>query len=150
MSDKIQINVSIEAIKEQKFFLAESCMQLSGDITSQLKVNHLMDTEIDTINHKLTVDAGLKYFYEEQELCELVISVVFSLEPFDTIIKIDSDQHSIFFSADFIPSLLNVAYGTLRGILAEKTKRTPLAAYPLQMVQIDVLTKMNRFRVKEL
>ena len=149
MSDSIQINVSIEAINELRFLMAEPNLLPSGDITGQLQFNQLLETEIDKTHHKVIVNAGAKYALPEQTLCELVINVVFSLEPFDSIIKIDPDQRTISFAAEFIPTLLNVAYGTLRGILAAKTKDTPLAAYPLQMVQMEELTKMNRFRVKE-
>lgn len=148
MTDKIQINVSIDSILERRFSIVDSSLLPSNDIVDRLKVNHLIDTEIDTNSHKLTVDAGVKYFFVEQTLCELIISIVFLLEPFDSLIKIDSDQRTISFSAEFIPTLLNAAYGTLRGVLSEKTKGTPLAAFPLQMAQIDELTKMNRFRVR--
>jgi hypothetical protein len=148
MSDQIQINVSIDSILERRFSIAESSIIPSGDLAKQMKVNHLIDTEIDTSNHKLTVDAGVKYSLEEQTLCELIISVVFLLEPFDSLIRIDSNQRTISFSAEFMPTLLNVAYGTLRGVLHEKTKGSPLAAFPLQMAQIEELTKMNRFRVR--
>lgn len=148
MSDQIQINVSIDSILERRFFIAESGFIPSGDIAKLMKVNHLIDTEIDTSNHKLTVDAGVKYSLEEQTLCELIISVVFLLEPFDSLLRIDSNQRTILFSAEFMPTLLNVAYGTLRGVLYEKTKGSPLAAFPLQMAQIEELTKMNRFRVR--
>lgn len=147
MSDNIQITISIESIKEREFSIVPNADMPSGDIAQHLAINHHVITTLDQTNHHVSVDAGIRYNIEEKELCKLIITVVFKVEPFDSLINIDTENRSITFSADFIPSLLNVAYGALRGVFAEKTKDTVISSYPIQMSSIEELVKMNRYKV---
>ena len=41
------------------------------------------------------------------------------------------------------------AVGILRGALYEKTKGTPLAAFPMPLIPMPALVEMNRFRVEK-
>lgn len=147
MSDNIQITISIESINERDFFIVPNDDMPSGDIARQLEINHHVITTLDRTNHLVSVDAGIRYKIDEKELCVLIITVIFKVEPFDSLINIDTENRSITFSADFIPSLLSVAYGALRGAFAEKTKDTVISAYPIQMSPIEELVKMNRYKV---
>ena len=149
MTEDIQINLSISAIQERRFVLMPLEEMLPGNFSGRMEIDHLITTEIDEACHQMTVDAGIRYKMDCQVICELVVAVVFIIEPFKAMVRIDPEQRVITFSADFVPTLLNTAYGTLRGVLAEKTKDTNLANYPLQLSPIEELIKMNRFKVKE-
>lgn len=145
MEQEIKIRFSIDGIEEKSFELSSSIPHQID--AGSLQVRYLIETEILRTQEKARVMAGVKYSTAEDSLCELIISMVFMVEPFADIIKIDEAKNTVSFTKEIIPTLLNITFGTLRGVLFEKTKGTALAGFPLPPVSMPKLVEMNRFRV---
>lgn len=147
MDNEIKIRFGIDTIEDEKFKLSDSIPQeLSA---SGLNLRFLVETEILRSEEKVKVSAGVIYSYGEETICELVIGTVFMLAPFSEIVTIDEAKKTVSFQPSVIQTLLGAAVGILRGALYEKTKGTPLAAFPIPLIPMPALVEMNRFRVEK-
>ena len=141
MAEERKVTFSLQSIHEEKFEMMEKSP------IRELRVYHLMETEIHPQEETIYVRSGIRYSNEEDVLCECVIGIQYGLEDFNSLIHIDEDSKRINFSSSFIPTFLNMTYGTLRGVLFEKVKGTSLSSYPLPPISMQELEKMNHFRV---
>ena len=142
MAEERKITFSLKSIHEENFVMKEESP------VQELRVYHLMETEIHPLEEKLYVRSGIRYSNEEDVvLCECVIGIQFGLEDFNSVIHIDEDSKRINFSSSFIPTFLNMTYGTLRAVLFEKVKDTYLSSYPLPPISMQELEKLNHFRI---
>ena len=148
MVDKISIKVSIEAIRERSFSLISDDLMPEGDFGSEIKVNHRLVTEIDQSNQLISVESGVQYSVADSVLCELILVTDFRIEPYRDVVEVDEQSRTITFSAEFVPTLLDIAYGCLRGVLYEKTKDSPISQYPLQIAPSEELAQLNRYMIK--
>lgn len=147
MEQDIKVRFGIEALEEQKFEFSSSIPDTID--ANALEVRYLIETEIIRSEEKIKVTTGVKYSLREMPLCELVIGAVFGMAPFSEIVVIDGAKKTISFSKEIVPTLLNITFGALRGVLFEKTKGTALEAYPLPLISMPDLVDMNRFRVEK-
>lgn len=141
MAEERKVTFSLQSIHEEKFEMMEKSP------IRELRVYHLMETEIHPQKETIYVRSGIRYSNEEDVLCECVIGIQYGLEDFNSIIHIDEDSKRINFSSSFIPTFLNMTYGTLRGVLFEKVKGTYLSSYPLPPISMQELERLNHFRV---
>lgn len=146
MEQDIKIRFGLQRLEEQEFEIASTLGPVDA---GKLEVRYLIETEIIRSKEKVKVTTGVKYSAGEKPLCELVLSAVYGLEPFLEIVVIDEENKTVSFKKEIVPTLLNITFGTLRGVLFEKTKGTPLAEFPLPLIPMPELVKMNRFRVEK-
>lgn len=145
MENEIKVRFGLDSIDERKFTITDLIPVISDP--GKLELRYLVETEIIRVQEKVSVLTGVSYTMEGNTLCELVIASSFSVEPFPHIIKVDEAKKTVTFTAELVPTLLNIAFGALRGALYEKTKGTSLAAFPLPLISMQALTEMNRYKV---
>ena len=146
MENDIRVSFGLDAIQDQTFTLSDSLPEQIDP--EKLELRYLVETEILSGQEKVKVQTGVIYMVDERPLCELILNTVFRLNPFSEIITIDNAKKTVSFTVEVIPTLLNIAFGTLRGVLFEKTKGTSLAAFPLPLIPMPQLVEMNRFKVR--
>ena len=147
MEQDIKVRFGIEALEEQKFEFSSSVPDPID--ANALEVRYLIETEILRSEERIKVTTGVKYSLREMPLCELVIDAVFGMAPFSEIIVIDESKKTVSFTKEIVPTLLNITFGALRGVLFEKTRGTYLEAFPLPLISMPDLVDMNRFRVEK-
>ena len=147
MEQDIKVRFGIEALEEQKFEFSSS-VQDPVD-AGALEVRYLIETEILRSEERIKVTTGVKYSLRETPLCELIIDAVFGMAPFSEIVVIDESKKTVSFTKEVMPTLLNITFGALRGVLFEKTRGTSLEAFPLPLISMPDLVEMNRFRVEK-
>lgn len=145
MENEMKIRFGIDAIEEQNFKLSDSIPD--GIRAEELKLRYLIETEILRSEEKVKMSVGVLYAREEKPVCELIVDTVYTLMPFSDIVDIDESQKTVSFKSEVLQTLLGASFGILRGVLFEKTKCTPLAAFPLPLIPMPALVEMNRFRV---
>lgn len=148
MEQDIKVRFGLEALEEQEFKMLSSFPDPLD--AGALEARYLIETEIIRSREKVKVTTGVKYSAGERSLCELVISAVFGIAPFTDVVMVDESKKTVSFSKEIVPTLLNIAFGALRGVLYEKTKGTVLAAFPLPLIPLPELVEMNRFRVEKM
>lgn len=90
-------------------------------------------------NNSIVVEIAVKYLFNERELLFLIASLTFKFSEFNEIFEIKDDQ--ILEKVTIIPTMINVAIGTLRGIAASKTSGTFLRNFPLPLIDPNSLLK---------
>ena len=76
----------------------------------------------------ITLIFGVQYAVEKTPLLECRYAFTFNVNPIDAVVKIEKDKIEI-----------NVAIGTMRGIIVAKTAGTSLAKYPLPMLDAQAV-----------
>lgn len=90
-------------------------------------------------NNSVVVEIAVKYLFNERELLFLIASLTFKFPEFNEIFEIKDDQ--ILEKVTIIPTMINVAIGTLRGMTASKTSGTFLRNFPLPLIDPNSLLK---------
>ena len=147
MENDIKVHIGIDSIKDHQFSISKSFPEQLNP--QELELRYLVETEIVRSRERVKVLTGVNYMLREDSLCELVISTSFSINPFSEIITVDDTKKTVSFMVEVIPTLLNIAFGVLRGALFEKTKGTSLDAYPLPLISMQELVEINRFKVEK-
>ena len=147
MKNEIKGRFGIDTIREDLFRVSH---QLPKSISpNKLQLRYLVESEIIQRKERIRVQTGVIYSVEGESLCEFIISTTFYLEPFSEIVSIDENRKTVSFKTEVVSTLLNIAFGILRGALYEKTKGTPLASFPLPLIPIPELVGMNRFKLEK-
>ena len=87
---------------------------------------------------EIILDFGVKYAIHSEDVLECVCRFKFSVVYLKRFIQVNAKDNSVTIT-HIMPHLLSVAVGTMRGILIAKTAGTPLAKYPLPMLDINRL-----------
>ena len=109
------------------------------------KVDYAEETDEITLDfgvkyavHSEDLDFGVKYAVHSEDVLECVCRFKFSVVDLKRFIQVNAKDNSVTIT-HIMPHLLSVAVGTMRGILIAKTAGTPLAKYPLPMLDIKRL-----------
>lgn len=143
MDSDRRIEISLLSLKEESFSIVDDLPESISGITLQ----YLLETGIFTSANRIVLRAGVRYNSNDNRLCELVLRIQYSISELASIVSIDEDMKEIRFSCDIIPVLLNAAFGSLRGALYERVKGTIIESYPLPLISIPELEKINQFTI---
>ena len=130
-------------MREEKFEMADN---IDPPVKS-LGVQYLIETELRPGSETVYVRTGIRYEIGTDKICECILGICFAIEDFDAVVSIDKESKRINFTCDIMPTFWSITYGALRGALFEKVKNTPLEAFPLPLLSIDELEKINHFLV---
>ena len=133
------IQMKLLSVEEKRFKsdLDEALSDVIND--SNLKFNIGYSLLPNQNNNSLVVEIAAKYLFDERELLYLVASLTFGFPEFDEIFEIKDIK--ILEKVTVIPTLINVAIGTLRGMIASKTSGTFLKNFPLPLIDPNSLLK---------
>lgn len=139
----------LKSIEELGFRQSTDAALLTRINPDMLEVQFMTQT---ILNHKekvISVKSGVRYLLAPQDdLFELNILLTFEMENIDEVVVVDEEKKKINFKVDIVPTLLNAAMGTLRGILYTKTADTVLRAFPLPLIDLKALMERNTFHVE--
>lgn len=110
-------------------------------------VQYLIESEARPESESIYVRTGIRYLVEKEVVCECILGVHFSIENFNSVVSIDEESKRINFSSNLMPTFWGITYGALRGALFENVKNTPMAPFPLPLISMEELEKMNHFKV---
>lgn len=139
MSNESETNIQIRLIQvEEKSFKYDlSEVLLTTFDENNLKINIGYKLLPDLNANIIAVEITAKYLYSDSELIEYTSSLTFKSPNLSDIIEITDNK--IIEKTVIIPTLLNVAIGTLRGMLAIKTTGTILKDFPLPLIDPNSL-----------
>ncbi len=96
--------------------------------------------QLDIIVHARFVDKGTR-----AELVHNAVKLSFSLIPLKDIVQLDDDKGIKTNSPQIVDTLVNVSYGTLRGILYKNLSNTPYSKVYLPLIPSNVYSmKKNK------
>lgn len=133
------IQIQLLSVDEKKFKsdLDENLADVINDSTLKFKIGYTLQPNKE--NTSIVVEVAAKYLFNERELLFLAASLTFKFQEFDEIFDLKENQ--ILEKVTVIPTLINVAIGTLRGMIASKTSGTFLKNFPLPLIDPNSLLK---------
>ena len=149
MEEKVNVKYRLVSIDNERYTPNFEGVDFSSILKEKLKFQYKIDTLIQMSKDTILVTPGIRYTYEGKEL--LVANAVFaySVQNLSSAISVDKENQRINVKADIFPALVGAAYSTLRGIVYARTSGTPLAKYPLPMIEVKTLVEKNGISIEE-
>ncbi len=149
MEQTKSVSMYLLSIEETKVINNIGGKDLSNLSEKNLNIHFLIHSEVYKTNDEIHVSCAIKYTYDNQELFLAESKNKYHVEDLsDLVIKNDNDN-TVGFKYDIIPTLINVSYGTLRGIVYKETKNSPLEKYPVPLIPLNILTEKSSLSIVE-
>ena len=149
METKNNIKYRIDSINQEEFSLNIEGVDLSNMNDLTLKFQYKMETLLKMNEDLILVKPSVRLLYNESPVLTASVIVSYSVQTLDNAFSIDRDNQQINIKADILPSFIGAAYSTLRGIVYTRTIDTPLATYPIPMIELQTLISKNAISVEE-
>lgn len=149
METKNNIKYRIASISQEEFSLNIEGVDLSNMNDLTLKFQYKMETLLKMNEDLILVKPSVRLLYNESPVLTASAIVSYSVQTLDDAFSIDRDNQQINIKADILPSFIGAAYSTLRGIVYARTIDTPLAKYPIPMIELQTLISKNAISVEE-
>lgn len=132
------------SVVETRFIIDDSRFQENNQAPEDMKICFSYNLNPDPENDKILLTFGVRYNIAD-DVTVLESVSAFSFEVLDLKNFIEKDDSGNISVSSIVPHLINVAVGTMRGILLIKTAGTKLAMYPLPLVNVEeLLSKSER------
>ena len=149
METKNNIKYRIDSINQEEFSLNIEGVDLSNMNDLTLKFQYKMETLLKMNEDLILVKPSVRLLYNESPVLTASVIVSYSVQTLDDAFSIDRDNQQINIKADILPSFIGAAYSTLRGLVYTRTIDTPLATYPIPMIELQTLISKNAISVEE-
>ena len=123
-----KIQVRLVSVSEVKFMLNLDEALLAKSEPNGPNIGFAHAISVNKEESMITLIFGVQYAVEKTPLLECRYAFTFNVNPIDAVVKIEKDKIEI-----------NVAIGTMRGIIVAKTAGTSLAKYPLPMLDAQAV-----------
>ena len=149
METKNNIKYRIDSINQEKFSPNIEGVDLSNMNDLTLKFQYKMETLLKMNEDLILIKPSVRLLYNGSPVLTASVIVSYSVQTLDNAFSIDRDNQQINIKADILPSFIGAAYSTLRGIVYARTIDTPLATYPIPMIELQTLISKNAISVEE-
>ena len=136
-----EISVSLMKIQDCKFyynldFKCDKDELEEGKLPYSIIIKHQISYDLQ--NDLFYINLSVGYEDKNNLILEAENRFTFHVKGLKNIIKIKSG--SLFsLDVDFLPTLINIAIGTMRGVIYSRTGSSPLSEIPLPMISIEEL-----------
>lgn len=149
METKNNIKYRIDSINQEEFSLNIEGVDLSNMNDLTLKFQYKMETLLKMNEDLILVKPSVRLLYNDTPVLTASVIVSYSVQTLEDAFSIDRDNQQINIKADILPAFIGAAYSTLRGIVYVRTVDTPLATYPIPMIELQTLINKNAISVEE-
>ena len=149
MEEKVNVKFRLVSIDNEHYMPNFEGVDFDSISEEKLKFQYKIDTVIQMSKDTILVIPSIRYSFEGRELLVANAVLTYSVLNLDSAIAVDKENQRINVKADMFPSLVGAAYSTLRGIVYARTLSTPLAKYPLPMIDVKTLVEKNGISIEE-
>lgn len=144
MAENINIEISLLSVNEVQFMMTldKVIEDLNPD---EIQIGFANKVEPDIATDSISIDFGVRYVLKEKVVLECTYRYTFSVVNLSQFVTVNEDQSMTI--THIMPHLLNVAVGTMRGIIVVRTACTPFAKYPLPIIDVNILN--DKLSVKQ-
>lgn len=147
MKQESQIQVRLVSVSEVKFMLNLDETLLTKAQPNGPNIGFAYAVSANMEQNTITLHFGVQYAADGTPMLESRYEFTFEVNRIKDVVKIGKDKIEI---KELMPHFISVAIGTMRGIIVAKTAGTPLAQYPLPMLDPQsVLNDMTANMPKE-
>ena len=149
MEQTQSISMYLDSIKETKIINNIGDKDLTNLSRTNLNISFLINSVVFKAKDEIHVDCAIKYIYNNQELFLVEIINVYHVDDLSSIVIKNVNDNTVGFKYDIIPVLINISYGTLRGIVYKETINSKLEDYPVPLIPLNVLTEKSSLTIVE-
>jgi len=147
MEEKNNILIRIKEINETSFTLRQPELPIDQILFGEnLSFALGFGFKVNLEKEELGFSSSIKYIIEgfESPIIELVTEIIFEVKDLASVVQSDSENR-FQINDDFLASLAGISIGTVRGMLASNTKGSPMAKFPLPVLNPkEILDQMNK------
>lgn len=149
MEEKINVKFRLVTIDNEHYVPNFEGIDFNSIPEEKLKFQYKIDTVVQMSKDTIIVIPSVRYSFEGHELLVADAMFTYSVLNLNNVIAVDKENQRINVKADIFPSLIGAAYSSLRGILYARTSGTPIAKYPIPMIEVKTLIEKNGISVEE-
>lgn len=149
METKTNIRYKIHSIAENCCILNIDKINVSDINEESLRFQYKIETLIKMSENIILVTPSIRFILGETTILEVSATISYDVQTLDEAFSVDKENHKINIKADILPLFVGASYSTLRGIVYSKTVGTPLAQYPIPMIEIPTLMNKNAISVED-
>ncbi len=147
MNESRDVLISIKEINEISFNLKPLPIPIEEVVFGKNLIYGIgFNLEFDVPNEILKLKLLVNYTLNEinENIVSIENEIVFHIINLNDVVKHEADASKLSINDDFLATLLGVCIGTSRGILSTKTKGTPIARFPLPILNaVEIIKQMK-------
>jgi hypothetical protein len=149
MEENKDIQISINEINEISFFVNPAPVpidqiEIGEDLNIEIGFEFDVNLEINKFKFYTTVNFSVQEHPEP--LVGIETEIIFDIPNLSSVVKIEKDEQ-IQIEDNFLATLAGVCIGTTRGMLAANLKGSPMAKFPLPILNpTEIIRNMNKQR----
>lgn len=149
MEENRDIQISIVEINEISFFVNPSPVPIEQiEIGEDLRIGLGFEFDVDLGNNQFKFLTTVNFFIEEHPtaLVGIETEIIFDVPNLSSVVKVEKNEQ-LQIEDNFLAILAGVCIGTTRGMLAANLKGSPMAKFPLPILNpTEVIENMNKQR----
>lgn len=137
--EKVNVQMKLVSVNEGKFSMNLGNIGEKFD-PKLLRIAFMNNVQgLDVEKNMISIVFGTKYTYDDKEILECFYRFNFSILDLKQYVKINDDKSGTI--SHIMPLLLDIALGTMRGIILVKTAGTILYNFPVPVINAAELNK---------
>lgn len=137
-NESANVQMRLLSVSEVSFQMYPDAIE-QGTPSEDVKIGFSNSIEVQSGQDTIAILFGVRYLGGEKIVLESIYRFSFEVHNLGDFITVNKDDTITV--RHLMPHFLSVAVGTMRGILVAKTAGTPLASYPIPMVDPNQLNK---------
>ena len=106
-----------------------------------------MLVKVDRPESRVEVIVSMMYFIGKVKLFSGSLTTGFDVVDLSSYISAEDGEDKFRIESDFLPMLINIAFGTTRGYFAKELGGTALEAYPFPMIPMESILKRTTYQL---
>ena len=112
-----------------------------------LKIQYSVNVVVNRPESQVQVLVGMAYMASLTEVFNGHLASSFEVVNLASYVLVNEEDESFQIESDFIPTLINVAFGTARGYFAAETKGTALEPYPFPIFSLEDIQRRTSYQL---
>ena len=108
---------------------------------ADLRIQHAVSVEVNRPESRVDVKVTMSYMLGQATLFSGSLTTSFDVVDLASYITTKDGEDGFHIENDFLPMLINIAFGTTRGYFARELQGSVLAPYPFPMISMEIVQK---------
>ena len=114
---------------------------------ADLKIQYGVSVVVNRPESRVDVKVSMSYLSDQTALFSGGLTTSFDVVELSSFISTKEGEDGFRIENDFLPMLINIAFGTTRGYFARELQGSVLAPYPFPMVSMEGIQKRTTYRL---
>lgn len=114
---------------------------------ADLRIQYGVFVEVNRPDSRVDVRVAMSYLLGHNKLFSGSLTTSFEVVDLTKYITTKDGEDGFHIEKDFLPMLINIAFGTTRGYFSRELQGSILAPYPFPMIGMDVIQKRTTYRL---